>query len=103
MGEDGEELVLLAVAFAEQKVGLLACQGVGEDLPHEAQPLDQFVGPVADTAKGSEPDGADENTPTFKGIITCDFNPIRSQYSRSRIASAGRSPGSSRNRSSLPW
>ena len=38
----------------------LACQGVGEDLAHQAEALDQVIRPVAAPAEGSEPDGADD-------------------------------------------
>ena len=40
---------------------------------------------------------------TFRGIITWDFSPTRRQYSRSAVASGGKSSGSLESRSTSPW
>jgi hypothetical protein len=48
--------------FVERLVGLLAAQGVGEELPDQPQPLDHPVGPGALCAKRSKGDRSGDGT-----------------------------------------
>jgi hypothetical protein len=83
----------LLVGPLEGFVGVRAGQGVVEEVAEQAETQDQLCRPFAVRPEGREPERAPDGPGPPQGMVNWDFRPTWATYSRSALASAGRSSG----------